>query len=74
MQTQETYAERYGELLTLAKAAEVIDRSTENLRISLYRKEEFWQRLAATKIKIGRRIHFRTNDFFDVVMDSAQEN
>ena len=74
MQAEETYAEKYGELLTLAAAAKVIDRSTENLRISLYRKELFWQRLSATKIKIGRRIHFKTNEFFDVVMDTSIED
>jgi len=74
MQAHQTYAEKYGDLLTLSMAAKVIDRSAENLRISLYRKEEFWQKLAATKIKIGRRIHFKTNDFFDVVMNTAQED
>ncbi len=71
--TTTDYADKYGDLLTLTKAAEILDRSVECLRISLYRNDPFWSNLKKTRVRIGRRIHFRTNDFFNVVMNSQAD-
>jgi len=64
----EKYSDKYGELISLNTAAQILDRDASCLRVCLYRQEPFWTNLAATKVKIGRRIHFKTNDFFSVVL------
>lgn len=60
MQIEEALTKQYGPLLSVAQLAKVLDRSKEGLRISL-RTESDWSRpINAAKLKLGRRVYFRT--------------
>ncbi|WP_256583560.1 DNA-binding protein [Burkholderia singularis] len=60
--TEEMLIQRYSgsPLLTLSQVAEVLDRSPEGLRVTLTRDCELSRRLRPARIKIGRRVLFRT--------------
>lgn len=61
--TLATLKERYSVLMTLDQLAEILDRSPEGLRISLSTSRSNWaQHINATKVHIGRRIYFRTEE------------
>lgn len=62
MTTEEVLLQRYGSpLLTIQQVAEVLDRSPEGLRISLAGEGDVARRLRPSKVKIGRRVYWRTN-------------
>lgn len=62
MTTEEVLLQRYGSpLLTIQQVAEVLDRSPEGLRISLAGESDVARRLRPSKVKIGRRVYWRTN-------------
>ena len=53
--------ERWGELLTYDALGKVMHRSPDGLRLSLAQNRFGWaQRVNAAKVKIGRRVLFRT--------------
>lgn len=60
MDTQTLLADKYGPLLTLVQLAKLLDRSPEGLRITLLGNNDFARRLKPGRIKIGRRVYFRT--------------
>lgn len=63
MQIEEMLTKLYGPMLTVAQLAKVLDRSTKGLTISLLRADSDWARaINAAKLKIGRRVYFRTPD------------
>lgn len=57
---EETLLNRYGPLLSIHQLASVLDRSPEGLRISLRAPAEWSEKINATRLKIGRRVYFRT--------------
>lgn len=60
MQIEDVLTKQYGPLLSVAQLAKVLDRSAEGLRISL-RTESDWSRpINEARLKIGRRVYFRT--------------
>ncbi|WP_426148747.1 DNA-binding protein [Polaromonas sp. DSR2-3-2] len=60
MQIEEALTNQYGPLMSVAMLAKVLDRSVEGLRISL-RTDSAWSKpINAAKLKIGRRVYFRT--------------
>lgn len=60
MQIEEVLTNKYGPLLSIAQLAKVLDRSADGLRISL-RSDSDWSRpVNAAKLKLGRRVYFRT--------------
>lgn len=59
-QTTELLIEKYGPLLTLSELAEILDRSREGLRLTLRGDSELARKLGAARMKIGRRVHFKT--------------
>ena len=60
MQIEEALTNQYGPLMSVAMLAKVLDRSAEGLRISL-RADSAWSKpINAAKLKIGRRVYFRT--------------
>ena len=60
MQIEEALTNQYGPLISVAMLAKVLDRSVEGLRISL-RTDSAWSKpINAAKLKIGRRVYFRT--------------
>ena len=62
MQIEEALTNQYGPLMSVAMLAKVLDRSVEGLRISL-RTDSAWSKpINAAKLKIGRRVYFRTAD------------
>lgn len=69
MQIEEILIKEYGPLLSVAQLAKVLNRSTEGLRISL-RSESDWSRAVnAAKLKLGRRVYFRTSEIVKVLIE-----
>jgi hypothetical protein len=67
MHIEEALTKQYGPLLSVAQLAQVLDRSAEGLRISL-RTESDWSNLInAAKLKLGRRVYFRTAEIASVL-------
>lgn len=60
MQIEEALTQTYGPLLTVSQLAKVLDRSAEGLRIGLRIDSDWTRRINSTKIKLGRRIYFKT--------------
>lgn len=66
--------ERYSVLLTIAQLAEVLNRSPEGLRISLSSSHSEWaNQINATKIRIGRRVYFRTEGIARLIDEEFSE-
>jgi hypothetical protein len=60
MEIEDVLTKEYGPLLSIGQLAKVLDRSPEGLRISL-RTDSAWSRLInAARLKLGRRVYFRT--------------
>jgi len=60
--------DRYGPLLTLAQLAQMLNRSTDGIRMALREASPYAERLNAAKIRIGRRIYFRTPDVANLLL------
>ncbi|KGS91869.1 hypothetical protein X963_5659 [Burkholderia pseudomallei MSHR7498] len=58
--TEENIIKRYGALLTLPQVAELLHRSPEGLRVTLTRDNDVSRKLLPARIKIGRRVLFKT--------------
>jgi hypothetical protein len=69
MTIEEVLTEKHGCLLTLATLAKVLERSPEGLRISLRstNSNEWSRRLNSARIKIGRRVYFRTSEVAQIL-------
>ena len=61
MTIEESLLQRYGPLLSISQLATVLDRSPDGLRISLRSSNEWAARMNTTRLKIGRRVYFRTS-------------
>lgn len=59
--------ERYGPLLNLVHLADILHRSPDGLRIALRAPSRYAARINATRLKIGRRIYFRTSDIAEIL-------
>lgn len=62
---------RYGPLLTLAQLAQMLNRSTDGMRMALRETSPYAEQLNAAKVRIGRRIYFRTSDVAAVFMQAG---
>jgi len=60
--------ERYGPLLTLAQLAQMLSRSPDGVRIALRESNPYAEQLNAAKVRIGRRIYFRTPDVAQILL------
>ncbi len=60
MHIEEALTGQCGPLLSMAQLAKVLDRSAEGLRVSLRNDTEWARQLNAAKMKLGRRVYFRT--------------
>ena len=60
--------EKYGPLLTLAQLAQMLNRSTDGMRMALRETSSYAERLNAAKVRIGRRIYFRTPDVANILL------
>ncbi len=61
MTIEDTLLQRFGLLLSIAQLATVLDRSPDGLRISLRATNGWAQRINKARLKIGRRVYFRTS-------------
>jgi hypothetical protein len=67
MHIEEVLTDQYGPLMSVAHLAKVLDRSEEGLRISL-RSDSSWSKaINAAKLKLGRRVYFRTAEVAKVL-------
>ncbi len=60
MPIEEALTRQYGPLLSVAQLARVLDRSAEGLRISLRTESEWSKPINSARLKLGRRVYFRT--------------
>lgn len=67
MQIEETLIKQYGPLLSVAQLAKVLDRSAEGLRISLRTESDWSKAINSAKLKLGRRVYFRTAEIAQVL-------
>jgi hypothetical protein len=67
MTIEESLINRYGPLLSLTQLATVLDRSPEGLRISLRTPNQWVQRINGTRLRLGRRVYFRTSEIAGIL-------
>jgi hypothetical protein len=67
MQIEEALTKEYGPLLSVAQLAKVLDRSAEGLRISLRTESDWSKPINKAKLKLGRRVYFRTAEVANVL-------
>jgi hypothetical protein len=70
MTIEETLINKYGALLTIAQLAEILSRSVDGTRISLRTQNTWSERINATRLKIGRRVYFRTSEIAQYLADA----
>lgn len=71
MSIEDTLLQRFGPLLSVVQLAAVLHRSPDGLRVSL-RTDTVWAaRINQARIKIGRRVYFRTSQVADVLSDES---
>lgn len=70
MTIEETLIRKYGALLTTAQLAEVLSRSVDGTRISLRTRTAWSEKINATRLKIGRRVYFRTSEIAQYLADA----
>lgn len=71
MTIEDTLLKSYGPLLSITQLAEILDRSPEGLRISLRSSNTWAHRINSTRIKIGRRVYFRTSEIAELFGEDA---
>jgi hypothetical protein len=64
---EDTLLDRYGPLLSINQLATVLDRSPEGLRISLRSSGEWSTKINSARLKVGRRVYFRTSQVADLL-------
>lgn len=67
MRTEDRLVQKFGVLMTLADLAEVLNRSQDGLRMTMHGKSDLGLLLRQARRKIGRRVHFRTEDIARIV-------
>jgi hypothetical protein len=71
-ETYKTLADRWGVLLSYKALGQVMDRSPDGLRLSLAQNRSDWaRRINAAKVKIGRRVLFRTEQIAALIDDDG---
>jgi hypothetical protein len=70
MTIEETLINKYGALLTIAQLAEILSRSVDGTRIGLRTKNSWSERINAARLKIGRRVYFRTSEIAQYLADA----
>jgi hypothetical protein len=64
---EETLAKQYGPLLSINQLAALLDRSPDGLRITLRSSGEWVSKINATRLRLGRRVYFRTAEVANVL-------
>ena len=63
----ETLTKQYGPLLSITQLAALLDRSPDGLRITLRSSGEWVSKINATRLRLGRRVYFRTAEVASVL-------
>ncbi|HEX7642585.1 MAG TPA: DNA-binding protein [Noviherbaspirillum sp.] len=71
MTMEEKLVERFGPLMPLTGLASLLDRSQEATRMFLRSDSELAQRINTAKLKVGRRLFFRTAEVAQFLSDVA---
>src|SRR5438105_2598920 len=67
MTIEEVLVKQYGPLLSLDQLATILDRSPQGLRISLRSSGEWVRKINAARLRLGRRVYFRTSEIANVL-------
>ena len=62
--------DKYGPLITLGQLAQMLDRSADGVRMTLREASPYAEQLNLAKVRIGRRIYFRTPDVAQLLLGS----
>lgn len=73
MTIEETLVARFGPLMSVVALATVLDRSPEGLRMCLRGDSEWAVRINTTKVKVGRRLYFRTSELAQFLSGTVQQ-
>ncbi len=71
MSIEDTLVGQYGPLLTTSQLAKVLNRSPEGLRISLRSSSEWVSLVNASRLRLGRRVYFRTSEIAQILTGGA---
>jgi len=73
MTMEDALLDRFGPLLRIGQLAALLDRSPDGLRNSLRLPAgEAMQRLKEARVKVGRRVYFRTSEVAKVLGDESE--
>ena len=67
MTIEDSLLDRFGPLLSLPQLAGILDRSPEGLRISLRSSNSWADEINHTRLKVGRRVYFRTSQIAELL-------
>jgi hypothetical protein len=74
-ETYKTLADQWGVLLNYEALGKVMNRSPDGLRLSLAQNRSDWaRRVNAAKVKIGRRVLFRTAQIAALIDDGSSHS
>jgi len=71
MTIEETLLTKYGALLTVSQLAEILSRSSEGIRISLRASTPWAEKINRARLKVGRRVYFRTAEIAQFLHDAT---
>ena len=72
MTIEESLISKFGPLMSLVALATLLDRSPEAARMFLRSNSELALRINIAKLKIGRRLYFRTSEIAQVLSGDAK--
>lgn len=72
MTLEENLLDRFGPLISLAGLAALFDRSPEAIRMFLRSNAELAHNINTAKLKVGRRLYFRTSDIAQVLSGATK--
>lgn len=72
MTIEKILIETYGALLSIAQLARILDRSKEGLRISLRSDTAWAAKINSAKLKLGRRVYFKTTDIAQILSGGTE--
>lgn len=67
MTIEEALVSKYGPLMSVVALSSVLDRSPESVRVFLRSNDDSALRLNLAKVKVGRRLYFRTAEIAEVL-------
>lgn len=74
MTTEEYLINRFGLLMSISDLADLLGRSPDGVRVSLYTDTDVSRKLRPTMVRVGRRVYFRTLQVKEALcLDSPNE-